>query len=127
MMTRLLTQSEAAKRLRRSVATIARLRRAGAIDWLPGRPVMIPEESLNLWLSRSIAHAHLSSVIAAARKTRRQSKAAIRSSELQNSFRQERAIGKSSIASRAQAKKVGGPAPSGVPSKDMVRYPLRPT
>lgn len=42
---KLLTQEEVAKVLRRSVRSVARLRAAGELGWLPGAPVMIPRPS----------------------------------------------------------------------------------
>src|SRR4051812_14463825 len=47
-----LTQQEVAVLLRCSVHTIARLRREAGLPWLPGRPVLIPEEEFQRWLQR---------------------------------------------------------------------------
>lgn len=49
---RLLTQAEVARVLRRSVASVARLRRAGELSYLPGHPVLIPEAELTAYLER---------------------------------------------------------------------------
>src|SRR3954468_6854027 len=46
-----LTQQEVAVLLRCSVHTIARLRREAGLPWLPGRPVLIPEEEFQRWLN----------------------------------------------------------------------------
>lgn len=51
---RLLTQQEIADVLRRSVASVARLRRAGELAWLPGAPVMIPAAELDAYLERKM-------------------------------------------------------------------------
>lgn len=50
----LLTQQEVAARLRRSVASIARLRRAGELAYLPGSPVMIPASEVDDYLERKM-------------------------------------------------------------------------
>lgn len=51
---RLLTQEEVAHALRRSVRSVARLRTAGELAWLPGSPIMIPETELTAYLERKI-------------------------------------------------------------------------
>ena len=51
---RFLTQEEVAQLLRRSVASVARLRRAGELAWLPGSPILIPETELNDYLERKM-------------------------------------------------------------------------
>jgi hypothetical protein len=51
---KLLTQEEVAKALRRSVRSVARLRTAGELAWLPGSPIMIPETELSAYLERKI-------------------------------------------------------------------------
>jgi hypothetical protein len=51
---RLLTQEEVAQILRRSVASVARLRRAGELAWLPGSPIRIPETELSAYLDRKM-------------------------------------------------------------------------
>lgn len=49
---KLLTQEEVAKVLRKSVRSVARLRAAGELAWLPGSPIMIPETELAAYLER---------------------------------------------------------------------------
>lgn len=49
---RLLTQQEVAEVLRRSVKSVARLRLAGELAWLPGSPVMIPAAELDAYVAR---------------------------------------------------------------------------
>lgn len=51
---RLLTQQEVAEVLRRSVKSVARLRLAGELAWLPGSPVMIPAAELDAYLERKM-------------------------------------------------------------------------
>lgn len=51
---RLLTQQEVAVVLRRSVRSVARLRRMGELAWLPGAPVMIPAAELDAYLERKM-------------------------------------------------------------------------
>ena len=46
------TQAEVAAILRRSVATIYRLRMAGALAFIPGRPVTITDDALAAYLTR---------------------------------------------------------------------------
>lgn len=51
---KLLTQEEVAKALRRSVRSVARLRTAGELAWLPGSPIMIPETELLAYFERKM-------------------------------------------------------------------------
>lgn len=51
---RFLTQEEVGKLLRRSVASVARLRRAGELAWLPGSPILIPETEVAAYLDRKM-------------------------------------------------------------------------
>lgn len=51
---RFLTQQEVADVLRRSVHSVARLRRAGELAWLPGSPVLIPAAELDAYLERKM-------------------------------------------------------------------------
>jgi hypothetical protein len=53
----LLTQAEAAARLGRSVSTVERLRRVGALRWLPGRPVRVYAEDVAACMARPGRHA----------------------------------------------------------------------
>lgn len=50
----LLTQQEVSVRLRRSVASVARLRKAGELAYLPGSPVMIPASEVDAYLERKM-------------------------------------------------------------------------
>ena len=50
----LLTQQEAATRLRVSVKTVQRLRQAGQLAYLPGPPVRIPADELERYVRRTI-------------------------------------------------------------------------
>lgn len=52
--TRFLTQEEVAKLLRRSVQSVARLRRTGELAYLPGSPVLIPEAEVMAYLERKM-------------------------------------------------------------------------
>jgi excisionase family DNA binding protein len=49
---RLLLESEAAEHLRVSRTTVKRLRMTGALSYIPGRPVRIPESALAAYISR---------------------------------------------------------------------------
>lgn len=49
-----LTQDEVAKLLRRSVKSVARLRDAGELAWLPGSPILIPETEVQAYLDRQM-------------------------------------------------------------------------
>jgi excisionase family DNA binding protein len=49
----LVTQDEFAKLLRCSTQTIRRLRLAGEIAYLPGRPVKFRQEDIDRWLARN--------------------------------------------------------------------------
>lgn len=51
---RFLTQDEVAKILRRSVQSVARLRRMGELAYLPGSPVLIPEAEVTAYLERKM-------------------------------------------------------------------------
>ena len=51
---RFLTQDEVAKILRRSVQSVARLRRIGELAYLPGSPVLIPEAEVTAYLERKM-------------------------------------------------------------------------
>lgn len=51
---RFLTQEEVAKILRRSVQSVARLRRMGELAYLPGSPVLIPEAEVTAYLERKM-------------------------------------------------------------------------
>lgn len=46
------TQAEVAKILRKSLATVYRLRRSGALAFIPGRPVTITDNALRAYLAR---------------------------------------------------------------------------
>jgi excisionase family DNA binding protein len=48
---RLLLESEAAAQLRVSRTTVKRLRLAGALGYIPGRPVRIPESALATYVA----------------------------------------------------------------------------
>lgn len=50
----LMTQQEVAARLRRSVKSIARLREAGELAYLPGSPIMIPASEVDDYLARKM-------------------------------------------------------------------------
>lgn len=50
--TRLITQAEAAARLSVSVRTLHKLRVAGEIAYIPGRPVRIPEGEIEAYIER---------------------------------------------------------------------------
>ena len=52
---KLLTQEECAGVLRKTVNTIYRLRMAGEIASMPGRPVLIAEDELNRYIERKTA------------------------------------------------------------------------
>ncbi|OLP52618.1 hypothetical protein BJF92_14465 [Rhizobium rhizosphaerae] len=47
----MLTEPEVAERLRCSTSKIKRLRFAGKLDYLPGRPVLIDERDLDAFIS----------------------------------------------------------------------------
>lgn len=51
---RFLTQEEVAKILRRSVQSVARLRRMGELAYLPGSPALIPEAEVTAYLERKM-------------------------------------------------------------------------
>lgn len=49
---KLLTQAEAAERLSCTNSKVARLRKAGAIPYFPGRPVLIDEADIDAYVKR---------------------------------------------------------------------------
>ncbi len=51
----LLTQAETAERLQCSVATVKRLRKAGKLSYLPGKPVLIDEQDVFRFLAEKAA------------------------------------------------------------------------
>ena len=54
---RLLTEIEVAETLRCSTSKVKRLRLAGKLAYLPGRPVLIREDDLNAYLENAICQA----------------------------------------------------------------------
>jgi excisionase family DNA binding protein len=98
---KLLTQREAATVLRCSVHKIARLRREGALPWLPGRPVKILEKDLERWLSQETQRSQARALLRSARrKTWDKGKVQTPSAGLRNSLRMRVAFGKSAILNR---------------------------
>lgn len=51
-MKKYLTQTEVGKVLRVSVCSVARLRRQGLLPYVPGRPVLVPEDGLENYLKQ---------------------------------------------------------------------------
>lgn len=58
-----LTQDEVAKILRRSVKSIARLREAGELAWLPGSPILIPRTEVAAYLDRKMVKRNASTAV----------------------------------------------------------------
>lgn len=54
MTTDLLTEQEAAVILHKGPRTIARLRKAGVLPYLPGHPVLIPRQALSDYIAANI-------------------------------------------------------------------------
>jgi excisionase family DNA binding protein len=51
----LITQAEAATQLRVSLSTLRRLRKAGELRFIPGRPVRVPVDDVNAFIERNLS------------------------------------------------------------------------